>query len=594
MPEIEVRGPFVGLNLRSDSGRLGPGEAESALNLVLDGGKMQKRPGYDLIDDLRDEILNPPSKRPQGYYDYQKPDGTILPLAIVDGVLYTLQGGVFAAVPAGVSGAPTLSTTKHASFATFNGRVYYCADSEIGVTDGSFAFKAVIPRPAVPAVAVSGSAGTGNLTGTYDYKVSFYSTTWGQESAASDVTVTVLLAGQNTQITQNDAAPDSRVDRLRVYRRKVSAQEVVWQLVKESTTIQGTIIDDTLDVDANALRIAPLSFAQASPNFRYLAYHQDVLWAGGIESEPNNLYLSRAGEPWTLGDFVAVGSGTDNDPLTSIHSFQGLLVVGKAESIWTIAGNSPATVTITKLVVGKGVRSHFSVVERGGVLYYLGEDAFYAFDGREPVDISSRKVLPLVADRNALRDRECVGVDDFHQGAILWTFSGTGSTVNDQLLGFFYRNSEEVGDLSWCPWDMEDTATLALVTDETTGVRNVHYGFETGVMARSQGSADDAQTIAFRWRSGRIDGGVTDRYKVWRDLVIETDVEAEGGGIQLAYLLDNASTPLAVVTHNQTKEITRRRLNRSSREIRIDFSGGTIGPAVIRGWSLSFVYAGRS
>lgn len=592
MPRTQLTAPFRGVNLNTDMGAIHPKEAEEALNVNLHKGTLRKRSGYTLEHDLSTvgKIL--------GLCDYLKNDDTkpygLDPQTIlkVGTHLYKISGGSASEVGSSLG----LSSTELASFCVANNRVYFCDSEVFKVTDGSNVYDAQITRPSSAPTVGEGTAG--NLTGTYDYKITWYSSTWGQESPASDASSTIELTDKKAALTSlPTTAPDSRCDKKKIYRRKVSAFESEWTYVDEVATATASYDDDTKDEDLIGLDIAPLSYSQSLPDFRFLAYQADVLFAAGSDDKPTALYYTRAGMPWTMDRYLEVGSGHDTDRITGLAAFQGIVVVFKERSIWLISGNSPSTFFVRKVKPGVGCRSHHSIVNIGDVLLFLAEDGFYAFDGANADRIGSERdpIGPAVRGRNFARDRYCVGTYDFNGGAILWSFTSGSGAQNDSTYVYFPDNARRVGAPSWCLWNLGEVTHLALLTDSSTRQRELWFGQGDGYVCKSGGNNDNGSSIDFKWRTGRIDAGDWTRLKAWGELTLETAVQSSSSALTVRFLLDNDSSPTALFTHDQSlRAVGRHRVKRTSRDLRIEVYQSSTTPTEVDSFTLFFQPRGRA
>lgn len=582
MPTIRFNQPFVGVNRNLDASELGPGDAEDAQNLNLDKGTLDKRDGWTAFYNFtaKGAIL--------GQFEYKKLDGTIRRLVKAGTTLQSIDPdlGVINEILTG------LHASNHLSVAVVNDKAYFCDGTVFKVTDGSAVHNAQIARPASFPTMVQLS--NGNLRGNYDYKVTFYSTTWGQESPASDADpLPIETEGEKVRLSSIPTSADARVDARRIYRRKVSASETEWHLVTTINDNATTTYDDNkVDSDVSDTEIAPLSFSDSLPAFKYMAFQGGVLF---LTAGDTKLYFTRADRFWEIDDFTTVGSEGDADNITGLVAWQGLLVVLKERSIWTLSGNTPDTFFIRKVWSGVGCRSQFSIVEHDEALYFLGERGFYAFDGSRPLEISE-KIRPDLAARNFSKDAGCVGVHDYQNGIIWWSYAGNGSMVNNKVYAFFYRNSLRAEEPSWCPWLFtgNEVTSLALFTDFETKERNVFIGFRSGRVGRYSGDTDNAASIEAFWRTGRVNAGETARFKRWGEITVEATKQGSSSPVAVRRYLDDEAAPTLIANHDHTDPLWRSRVSRSSREIRLELYAFTTTPWEVTRMDLEANMAGRA
>jgi hypothetical protein len=582
MPTIRFDQPFIGVNKNLDPSEIDPMEAEDALNLVLDKGTPKKRNGWTQQYDFtaKGAIL--------GIAEYKRLDGTLYRLIKAGTTLQAVNAGTGVVVEI----ATGLHATNHLSVAVVNDKAYFCDGAVFKVTDGSGVHPAQIPRPgSLPTLAAI--AGSGVLRGTYDYKITFYSATWGQESPASDASAALEITSQNTRLSSIPTSGDGRVTARRIYRRKVSASEAEWSLVTTLADNVTTTYDDTKrDNDVSDTEIAPLSFTDALPAFKYMAFQGGVLF---LTAGDTTLYFTRADRFWEVDDSLTIGSEGDTDNITALHAWQGLLVVNKERSIWTLSGNSQSTFYPRKIWSGVGCRSQFSIVEHDEVLYWIAERGFYAFDGSRPVEMSD-KIRPDLATRNFSKDTGVVGVHDFQDGIIWWSFAGNGSMVNNKAYAFSYRNSVRAETPSWCPWGFagQEVTSLALLTDATSQQRDVFIGFRSGRVGKYAGNADNAGNIEAFWRTGRQNGGIQERFKRWGEVTVEATKQGSSSVVAVRRYLDDEAAPTLIANHDHTDPLFRNRVSRSSREIRLELYSNTQTPWEVTSMTLEAELAGRA
>lgn len=77
----------------------------------------------------------------------------------------------------------------------------------------------------------------------------------------------------------------------------------------------------------------------------------------------------------------SVMSVEDNEPIRGLRSFQDNLISFTDRSIYVLTGNGLLSFSWIKADSGHGCAAHNSIIEVGGVLYYMGYDGVYAFGG---------------------------------------------------------------------------------------------------------------------------------------------------------------------------------------------------------------------
>ena len=543
MGELNMAAPFVGLNLLNDESTLAPNEATVALNVNLDRGTIKKRDGYT-------QVTNNGECR--GIFDWRKSSGVGMQIYKAGTKLFKIIGdSVTELLPSG------LTSETLADFAAFYGRVYMVDNGTFKITDGT-----TVHNVEIAPYDMAGDAPTvnlvadGNIGGEFDYKFTYYSSTWLQESPASAASVVqeIPAKGKNVAFTDIERSADARVDKIRIYRRNISAMGILWFLAGEiANPGAGTasFTDDNREEDLSLTIYAPL---EAEYNFntslkaRYLELHKGTMFLAGDDS---NVYFSLVDRPTVIDGKAQVGADSHQGKVTGLLSWKGLLYVFKEDSIWSVDGLTVETMTTKSLVQGTGCSAGHSIVVAGDAAYFWGEDGIYAFDGNKVSEVSA-PVKELVMDRNRSQDEFVFGANDKENGCIIWSYCPAGVATPTRCLVFFYRNSGVVKSGSWATWEFKQAdgskaslRCMARVTkDVDTMDRKLFYGFDHLSMAEPGGVRDDSTAdFDLNWTTGKWDGETPHRNKMWTNLTIEIDPQPVGvagtrGALKIKYFLD--------------------------------------------------------
>ena len=449
--------PFVGLNTQENESILLPTEGTVVKNINLDKGTIKRRDGWSQVSDSSGvntgAIL--------GLYDFRRTSG---------GDEYNTH----TLIKAGTSlwrrnddegfeniGSGALTANTLADFAIFENIAYIADAGAFKATDGTDTFNAVITRPTdVPTVAVT-EAADGLLNGFFDWKYTWYSPTYKQESPSSPFTETskthkFKLGSKATLSDLPDAKPDTRDDDdtwvKRIYRRNHSLGQTEWLLVGTATRVATTFVDNIPEHLVSTTQVAPLSSTIPLNGIRNIEEHRGVMF---MAKDDCLLYFSKPEQPHSVTEYISVGGDAEKGKITGLLSWKGLLYVFKEESIWAIDGLTRDTITARQIVTGIGCYSGHSIIADNRGVYFLGEDAFYVFDGQSVAPISD-PIKTTVIDRNRSRDRFVVGVADKENRAFIWTYSPAGVSTNTECLVFFEGNSGAVERPSWATWSFND------------------------------------------------------------------------------------------------------------------------------------------
>jgi len=588
MATLRAKPRFIGINKKRDSSELRNQSALDALNVQLDDGTIRKRDGYTSEVDMGASAV-------LGLYDFRRNDGSVQTLIKHGSELFVREAG------ANTSLATGLSATELASFAVHSDRAYYVDGTNLKVTDGLLAGTrdAQLTQPGSGSAPVVGSAGV--MSGTYDYKVTFYSGTFGQESPASDATITVDVDDEQIDFTAIPVSAQTDVTTRRIYRRKVSTNETLWFFVWEiPNNIDTTWSDNTLDNDVSTNDISPLTYSESLPGFRYLEQHSGVMFLAG---DDDKLYFTLPDKPWSVTNFIRVGGEGAIGKITGLRSFHGLLVIFKEDSIWTLSGITENTFNARLILSGVGCAGGHSIVSAGSLLYFMGEDAFYVFNGAEAARLSD-SLQPDILARNRSRDKYAVGVHDEENRSVIWTWSGTGASVNDQVSVYFYGNTvrvnseaeSEENEQSWCPWQFNTGLTYCarVTTDATSRDRKVWYGFDDGVVGEPGGNQDGSTAIEFKWQTGKWDGEIPEFEKNWVELHVELIKQSAYTHLEVRHYRDaeTDSEQLAVLDPRQA--VHDLLVSDYSRDIRLEFYENSVNPVEVVSFTLEAEKAGRA
>ena len=586
MPVLRANPRFIGVNTQQDASELDLRHAVDALNVNLNRGTLQKRDGYTEETDLGASAI-------LGLFDFRRTDGKVQTLIKHGSELHVREGG------SNTSLATGLSATELASFAVHSDRAYLVDGANLKVSDGTEGGTrdAQLTRPAAaPAVALAGAGATaGVMTGTYDYKITYYSESFGQESPASDASATITTDAQQVTLSGLVASSQADVTKTRIYRRKESASEALWYFVKEVADTESSATDDTLDVDVSTTDIAPLSFEDdALPDFRHLEQHSGVMFLAG---DDDKLYFTLPDKPWGVSNFLRVGGEGGMGKITGLTSFHGLLVVWKEDSIWTLSGITEDTFNARLILNGVGCAGGHSIVAAGDLLYFLGEDGIYVFDGSRALKVSGA-IEPDLLARNRARDKYCVGAMDDENQAIIWSFTTSSSaTANDTVFVFFAGNSARTEERSWCKWEFDSglTSIARVTTNETDRDRKVWYGFANGVVGEPGSSSDGtAGAIDFRWQTSKWDGEAPQHSKAWGELLVELVPQTNTSYLEVRYYRDSHTSHEFIDAIDPQDAVHSLRVSDRSRDIRIEFYQTSTEALEVVGFSLEGHGAGRA
>ena len=634
MPRLDIKPPFIGLNTRDDSSTLEQTEAVEALNVSLEKGTIKQREGYTqkaALSAVISNIFNWPDS-PTGAAalivgaGIHTQIGTASAVAVADGTPGTEASHT---VPTTVPQMAVFNGRADIVYETATGGRLYARGSDLVSGASAARYHGRIPKPVATMTyepsdtggnnnrtridgganfseRLDGIAGggadtaTSDLRGQYSWKLTYYSQAWDVEGVAAeaitDASTEGWVVGADDDVAkisvpeanQDLARADGRVTHINLYRRRLSSSQFEWHFVKRVPLITASggaqlIFDNHHNAEVSLTQIAPLSaandhcFEDSTPDIaddgsgeiplRTIAVHNRVMYAGSTDSR---LFFSRTDKPGVLNEYIVVGDGS---PITGVESFNGMLYVFTETDIYTLDGHSKSTFKLSKKVKGTGCHAIGSIVPTDNGIYFLGDDAIYAFDG-ENVQKMSEPIKDKINDRHKLNDNKVVGGWDKDKGCVFWTlYSGASAS---SVIVLEYRHSRAAKRPSWVEWKFKNSGGTALhlagacgVTDATNRMDMV-YAFSAGKVGKKEGYLDDTtRPIIVTWKTGKINGGAPGVIKKWGTIDIN-QVEQGSGGDTLN-VTATSDTAVALTGLSVEVPILYNRIRTSGRELELRF-----------------------
>jgi hypothetical protein len=220
----------------------------------------------------------------------------------------------------------------------------------------------------------------------------------------------------------------------------------------------------------------------APPKARYLAAVRGFLMLGGTSDptfgqQPQRVWWSAAGNPgsWPTPGSVSAAQAMSsfNDLTGSVGWVQGVVGnLGNADgavfmehAVYRVAFAGPPNVF--DFLPAEGVRgcpAPGSIIQLGALVYYLGEDGFYSFDGASSTPIGVDQVDKTFfadLDQNNIA-RVCAAVDPINK-IIFWAYPGRGNSGGNPNHVLAYR------------WDLGRWSILDLTTEFMVRLLTVGY-----------------------------------------------------------------------------------------------------------------------
>lgn len=368
--------PFGGFNDTDDQMGIPPNILVDILNFEFDKNGLKTRPGYSVYNTSGLPTSNPNV----GLYAFKKSDGNKYLLSVVNTDLY-VEGavGVFSSVYSSLTADYAMDFATIANLAVGgNG-----TDEPIKY-DGTTCLTLKCAAPTVAASTATGAAG--NLTGDYQYKVTFV-TDSGAETNPSPSSTVVSPSADQVSIS-NIQTGTGEVSSRRIY-RTTNGGSVFYLLdtINDNTTT--TYTDDIVDADLGT-DIVPSNHDDPPTGLKFLAVYKEFLF--GVDPDyPGRVYFSHQSYPEIFstaegtGFYMIIGLN-DGEEIIGIMPLRGTLFVHKERSTWPVVGDNEDDFRTTPQALTSSIGLYhrsMDYVDLGGgdVLVGLGKNGFYAFDG---------------------------------------------------------------------------------------------------------------------------------------------------------------------------------------------------------------------
>lgn len=375
-----------------------------------------------------------------------------------------------------------------AQWQTARDLAFFVNEKESGCTDGTSLFSFAPDSPT--ALADTGSAVAGDMSGVYEIALTGYSSTYGHETSRTASVSTGTLASKNIVITWTDPT-DTRLSHVRVYIRKGTLGTAFLLAASVAIGVETATLNISDAAYANLITEAP-GVAENDPPPSSLVslalYGQRMLVATDDKIYPSQLNKPMA---FNLEDGQVVGIEKDADPIIRLLPFNAqILLVIRRDSVMMISGNDPATWQVEILDPSRGSRAPLSAfVDSGKALWWHHEQGPLVWDGTtSPMPIGLARIGDIIGNVNPTQEQDVWGIADPSHERWLWAIPSGGNTRLDTILPY----STRLGVWESSEWYTLDACALGRV-DGTDGRRKVMLGGYAGrVWYFSDGTTDGA------------------------------------------------------------------------------------------------------
>ena len=328
------------------------------------------------------------------------------------------------------------------------------------------------------------SGGSGWLADgdTATYRLVFYDSVRGRESAPEAKTATASGSAQDVDITWTTTTLDG-FDNVRIYRQLA---DTGFYVLVTTELLNSSPYKDTEDDDTIRLRAAYVRRWRETkpPIFTAIASHLNRVW--GITGLDSLLYYSQTSR--TDGHFVVDDFPTanleeigphDGDTNTAVFPKYGALILFKRRSAYRLDGENAANFVITRLFSDRGAFNQRCVLDIEGWTYFLDERGLYFTDLRSEPFVAGAgqgsQESPLQSIWSRLNRDASQHFSLYHsesQGLLYVQVALDHRTVPDTIICYDTRDHRFVSIDSGVP------AFAAGILDDASGVQHECRGDE--------------------------------------------------------------------------------------------------------------------
>lgn len=363
---------------------------------------------------------------------------------------------------------------------------------------------------------------SGGLNGVYEYRITYYDSVTGLESAPAGAR-TVRLRPPRYESVVVDwtlAGASSQADKVRIYRK--GGISGIWRLVSE---VSDTDLSYTDHLAEHLLGVEQDPYRGAPPACKYLEVFRNRMAYAGNPSSPSTLYLSNYEEPSVVpsitlleqnanaGGYLGV-EANDGDVITALRAFGEQLLIFKHHSVHRLFGTSFRDFELHPLTREVGAPGRRSVCTfQDTILWYTGSSVVKMTQGGaiEIIGDPVRARLETISAAN--RAKVCAVVHDMKY----WVFycDGTVAYNNCGLVYDLRRN----GWTELTGWQARCAMELAAPGDEEL----IYYGDGNAgtVWQANTGYQDNSVAIPWCIETGQLDfDDVTSEKALSRYLIV--------------------------------------------------------------------------
>lgn len=451
--------------------------------------------------------------------------GTSLQLVLTDGTVTTVT------LPTGV----VVVSGQVARFAILGKNVIVAnAVSEpIWIDPAGVARKLRLMGPLFAPTLAAGAAGT--LSGTFKVRVRFVlKDEDGNDIMVSDASpesADVTVTNQLIAVSNISTSAESFVNCRRLSRTADGPGEEYfdWLDIDDNTT---TSFSDDASDEALSVAAEEDDLGAAPMNLQILVEWKGRIW-GKSPFEADRLRYTSLGKSyaWPVANDLPIQPvGRDLIGITGLMKRRDELGVSRRDVIWKVIGSDETNFELVKVVEGKGVISHDTIVVTRDVARFLGEDGVYEWDEGGVRSISDEAVQPWFTTdtyfNRALFPSAFARFEPYRNSYDLF-LAAAGSSSIDRWVSYDIDRKRWMGPHKT---DAFTPTAAGVVYDASELLIPVAAGSDGLIYKVTPGTYRDGSNtaIAFDVTGKFHSGAAPDVVHYWGELSILTRVEAGG------------------------------------------------------------------
>jgi hypothetical protein len=374
----------------------------------------------------------------------------------------------------------------------------------------------------------------GNLTGVYQYLVTFKNSVTGHRSNANPTAQSVTLAAEKGSLVNIPVSSDAQVDTREIW-RTVAGGAVFFLAGSIADNVTTSFIDDTIDLDLSGTE---LPFDNDPPLATYEdceGPHDGRMWWGRdtTAGSKGNIYHSPSGRAESVKASIVITN--DDDPVQKIVSWKGSLYVFSEEQIFEVIGGGAEEIfTVRGIGSTVGTTQPHTIQKTSRGIIYQAHDGIRIFDGIQSTVLADNRVTRI------FRGETVSGIADFN--GIIATFGNEEYIVSD-------LNTTLAVNIITQRWREIGVAANALFFENETGKLQASFGTKTFLLEDEGTLADGSADIPFEVETPAVTSET--EQGIIRRIMIDFDSNNET--LSPTLILDEVETALPTVRHNGRK-----------------------------------------